>query len=341
MSEALTPQKPAPPGGACPLTARAIAEAAERLASPSTVVSGVLELLDDPSTPMRLIASRVGQSPELAATVLRLANSAQFSEPVVALDRAVVRVGERPLRALLLAAQTYRLLEASIPLYGLPRLALLRHSSETALMAQAVARRVAAAYAPQAYMAGLLHDLGKPILAAASDRETPLGTPAVIWERRIFGTDHAAVGAWVARRWSLPEELCSAIETHHASTVPERPLDRSVWLADLLVHAIHGDPEAIARAAHAAEACGLDADGVESLMAATGDGDGPRRPPGLTDREVQILRILAEGAAAKQVAARLGCTPSTVHNHLHHVYRKLNVNGQSQALLLAREQGWV
>jgi DNA-binding CsgD family transcriptional regulator len=76
-------------------------------------------------------------------------------------------------------------------------------------------------------------------------------------------------------------------------------------------------------------------------MAATGDGEGPRRPPGLTDREVQILRILAEGAAAKQVAARLGCTPSTVHNHLHHVYRKLNVNGQSQALLLAREQGWV
>ncbi len=60
MSEASTTPKPAPPRGACPLTARAIADAAERLASPSTVVSGVLELLDDPSTPMRLIAARVG-----------------------------------------------------------------------------------------------------------------------------------------------------------------------------------------------------------------------------------------------------------------------------------------
>jgi DNA-binding CsgD family transcriptional regulator len=51
--------------------------------------------------------------------------------------------------------------------------------------------------------------------------------------------------------------------------------------------------------------------------------------------------MLATGAAAKQVALQLGCSVSTVHNHLHHVYRKLNVTGQAQALLLAREMGWV
>ena len=69
--------------------------------------------------------------------------------------------------------------------------------------------------------------------------------------------------------------------------------------------------------------------------------EGPRRPPGLTDREVQVLRMLAGGQAAKQVAHELGCSASTIHNHLHHIYRKLDVSGQAQALLLARERGWV
>jgi DNA-binding NarL/FixJ family response regulator len=56
---------------------------------------------------------------------------------------------------------------------------------------------------------------------------------------------------------------------------------------------------------------------------------------------VQVLRLLAEGETAKQVAHRLGCSPSTIHNHLHHVYRKLKVSGQAQALLVARENNWV
>ncbi|MEW6581176.1 MAG: HDOD domain-containing protein [Actinomycetota bacterium] len=326
-----------------PVTSGALAAAAERLASPSPVVAGVLELLDDPSTPVRLIAARIAQSPELAARVLKLANSAHFSEPVVTLERAVVRIGERPLRGLLLAATTYRLLEGSLDCYRLPRMALLRHSGETASMAQTVARRLSAALAPQAYLAGLLHDLGKPIIAdavGAFGGDTPdAGT--LTWERRLFGTDHARVAAWIGRNWSLPEELCCAIEAHHARSAPERPLDRIVWLADVLVHAAHGEPSALARVRDAAEECELPLDAVEQILSATPEGEAPRKPPGLTDREVQVLRLLASGATAKQVATRLGCSASTVHNHLHHIYSKLNVTGQAQALLLAREHGWV
>lgn len=326
-----------------PVTSGAIADAAERLASPSPVVAGVLELLDDPSTPVRLIAARIAQSPELAARVLKLANSAHFSEPVVTLERAVVRIGERPLRGLLLAATTYRLLEGSLDCYHLPRMALLRHSGETATMAQTVARRLSGALAPQAYLAGLLHDLGKPIVADAvgafAGDTSDVGSLA--WERRLFGTDHARVAAWVGRRWSLPEELCSAIESHHARTVPEKPLDRIVWLADILVHAAHGESAAISRVGDAAEECGLPIDAVEQMLSASPEGEAPRKPPGLTDREIQVMRLLASGATAKQVATRLGCSASTVHNHLHHIYSKLNVNGQAQALLLAREHGWV
>lgn len=327
------------------VTARVVAEAADRLAAPSAVVTGVLELLDQGTAPVRLIAARVAQSPEIAAQVLRLGNSALFTEPVDTIERAVVRIGERTLRGLLLAATTYRLLEGAVAGYGFPRLYLLRHCGEVATMAQSLARRGPAAFVSQAYLAGLLHDLGKPILATVAEERAvevgPGGITTIAQERELFGTDHAKVGAWIARRWGLPEDLCLAMERHHDAAPPGEAVARPVWLADIAVHAAAGDSAAIAALPQAAAACGMAADALEMLLMASPQTDGPRRPPGLTDREVQVLRMLARGSAAKQVAHELGCSASTVHNHLHHVYRKLDVSGQSQALLLAREKGWV
>ena len=342
-SPPLTDASPAAPTAR--VTARVVAEAADRLAAPSAVVNGVLELLDQGTAPVRLIAARVSQSPEIAAQVLRLGNSALFTEPVDTIERAIVRIGERTLRGLLLAVSTYRLLEGALPGYGFPRLYLLRHCGEVATMAQSLARRGPAAFVSQAYLAGLLHDLGKPILATVAQERAlevvPGGISTIAQERELFGTDHAKVGAWIARRWGLPDDLSLAMEGHHDADPPGQAVARPVWLADIAVHAAAGDADAIARLPEAAAACGMAADALEMLLMASPETDGPRRPPGLTDREVQVLRMLARGSAPKQVAHEIGCSASTVHNHLHHIYRKLEVSGQSQALLLAREKGWV
>lgn len=325
------------------LTARAIAEAAARLAAPSPVVRGALDLLDAGDAPARTLAARLSQSPELAAQVLRLANSAAFGGRADSIDAAVVRLGEQTLRALLLAAETYSLLEGPLPVYGLPRLALFRHSNDVAETAQSLAKQSAAARGGQAFLAGLLHDLGKPILAAVAAEGTASVGPCgdLDGERRVFGTDHARVGTWIARRWGLPEELCDAIEYHHSPVPPDEPVARAVWLGDIVAHAASGSIGAMERLPLAADACGMSSDALEALLTASPAAEGPQRPPGLTDREIEVLRALATGSTAKQVARELGCSVSTVHNHLHHVYGKLDVAGQSQALLLARERGWV
>ncbi|WP_217915645.1 HDOD domain-containing protein [Miltoncostaea marina] len=335
----------APPHGrgAARVTARLVAEAADHLAAPSPVVAGVLELLDAGAPSARRLAARVGQSPELAAQVLRLANSAHFGEGADTLEAALVRLGDRTLRALLLSAATYRLLEGAMPAYGAPRLALLRHCDDVATMAAALVRQAPGALATHAHLAGLLHDLGKPILARVAEELGVVadGLASVADEREAFGTDHTRVGAWIARRWGLPDELCASMEHHHDAAPPDDPVARAVWLADVAVHAAAGDEAAIASLPASAAACGLGSDALEALLIASPESEPLRRPPGLTDREVEVLRLLGRGAAAKQVARELGCSPSTVHNHLHHVYRKLGVSGQSQALLLARERRWI
>lgn len=327
-----------------PVSRRAVAEAAERLAAPSPVVRGVLELLDADAS-ARPVAARLAQSPEIASHVLRLASTAAHGGPAESLEAAVVRIGDRMLRGLLLAASTYRLLEGPLPLYGLPRLALVRHCTAVAEMAQALcatpgdARR-GGAVSGRAYLAGLMHDLGKPILAqagAAGDARVL----SVADERGLLGADHAQVGGWIVRRWGIGDDIAVALERHHAAAAPESPVARAVWLADIAVHAAAGELVAIARLPEAAQQSGLGLEALESLLSGGPTGDAPPPAHDLTARELEVLRALATGAAPKQVARELGCSPSTVHNHLHHVYRKLGVSGQAQALLLAREQGWV
>ena len=61
----------------------------------------------------------------------------------------------------------------------------------------------------------------------------------------------------------------------------------------------------------------------------------------MTDRELQVLGLLAEGLLATSIASRLRLSPRTVHKHLGNIYRKLGVHDRLVAVSLARLQGLV
>jgi len=84
----------------------------------------------------------------------------------------------------------------------------------------------------------------------------------------------------------------------------------------------------------------LDADSVAAVLEAAGHA-APRvtRPAGLTDREAQVVALLARGLQTKQIARALGISPKTADRHVQHAYGKIGVSTRAAAALFAMEHG--
>ena len=65
----------------------------------------------------------------------------------------------------------------------------------------------------------------------------------------------------------------------------------------------------------------------------------PARPSGLTDREIEVLVLVARGLQTKQVARVLGISPRTADHHLEHAYAKVGVSTRAAAAVFAMENG--
>jgi DNA-binding CsgD family transcriptional regulator len=85
----------------------------------------------------------------------------------------------------------------------------------------------------------------------------------------------------------------------------------------------------------------LDGPAVDAVLRAAGHRVGRRRdgPAGLTAREVEVLRRLARGMSAKQIARELDITPKTAANHVEHIYTKIGATNRATASLFAMQHG--
>jgi DNA-binding NarL/FixJ family response regulator len=103
------------------------------------------------------------------------------------------------------------------------------------------------------------------------------------------------------------------------------------------------DPERAAEALAAEASDGrLDADAVTAVIDAAGQ-QAPKvaRPAGLTERETEVVRLLARGLQTKQVAAQLSISPKTADRHVQNAYAKIGVSTRAGATLFAMEHGLV
>ena len=206
--------------------------------------------------------------------------------------------------------------------------------------------------------AALLHDVGKVVLADLHlDHRDPWHTGSSTPRERLareyknFGTDHAAVGSLALKEWGIPEIITDAVGDHDAPSATG--LAAVIRLADLLAHHQQGGPVEAGQIFSAGLAVGLGREalgqviysltyplpggtGLEPLSGSTGV-----EPCPLSARELEVVRGLSDGKVYKQIALELGITVSTVRNHLHRTYAKLDIADRAQAVLVAAESGWL
>jgi HD-like signal output (HDOD) protein len=192
--------------------------------------AAVSRALVDLDVPLRAVARIVEQDVGMCAKVLRLVNSGFFGLPrrVTSIEGAIGLLGTNTLKNLVLSAELFGTEDAGAGVPGLPITALQRH----ALLAAGIARRLLtdAHAAEDAFMAGMLHDVGvlvlmsrRPehlgrLLAAAREANRPLHEV----EREREGVTHAEVGAYLLGLWGLPYRIVEAVAHHHEPARVER-----------------------------------------------------------------------------------------------------------------------
>jgi HD-like signal output (HDOD) protein len=184
-------------------------------------------LLSSPSVDLRRVAKVIRNDPSMSAQVIRLCNSALFSlrRRVVSIEEAAVLMGSERLRTLVLTCSVMEFTGRQLP-RGVVQ-AFWQHSFMSGLLSERIAKWIEYSEREQAYLGGLLHDIGVlPLLMIAAEENTLKGdTISGPWggsveaEKAQFGLTHCEVGRWIGQSWNFFPSFIDVFENHHS---PER-----------------------------------------------------------------------------------------------------------------------
>lgn len=211
----------------------------------------VLEKMSDPDVTAKQLHDIISRDQSLAARILKIANSTFYgcSRNITRVSDAVVIIGFKTIKSLLLTSVLKDLLKN----FGLIEKLLWDHSLGCAFGARIVARYIKFSKIEEAFLSGLMHDIGKVVL----NIKLPDKMPEIIkdvynssektfigLEQEALGFNHAQVGQLVAQKWNFAEEIDEAIGTHHnprnATLLPS--LSYIVHLANAFCHKLEIGP---------------------------------------------------------------------------------------------------
>ncbi|MEN0110552.1 MAG: HDOD domain-containing protein [Planctomycetota bacterium] len=194
------------------------------LCSLPAVAQQVIQVADDPDADAGDLVDVIEQDPAVAVRLMQVVNSAYcgLRNPVGDLRTAVTMLGSERVGTLALTVSIGAMFSRDTPVGRFDPERLWDHSVCVATVSRHLAARVAGVHPDEAYLAGLLHDLGLLFITQHLEPLTPkvlvrveAGGALAVAEREVMGFDHAQVGAYVAWRANLPETLVGAIDYHH------------------------------------------------------------------------------------------------------------------------------
>lgn len=191
----------------------------------SSSVARAIQVMNDSKSSASDLAEVLTFDMALAAKLLRVANSAYYSfeRKVATVSEAIVRLGFSTIRRLILTSHVSGFMNRRIDSYGLEQGELWKHSIGVGMGVMMLAQKDKSISIGEAYIAGLLHDIGKafldqylgndlkPLVDRGIQEQVDIHTA----ERDMLGTDHAEVGALIAQKWNLPIQIVEGIAFHH------------------------------------------------------------------------------------------------------------------------------
>ena len=186
----------------------------------------IMDALASPDAGVDTIGAIVAKDPAMTAKILQLVNSAFFgiARKVSNAAEAVQYLGVGRVRSLVLSLHVFTCFDSmKIKNFSIERV--WGHSMATGMLAQKIAKMERASREEQdeAYVAGMLHDIGKVMMASSFVEQyanavavaTERKIPMIEAEREIFGVTHAEVGAYLLGLWGLPISIVEAVALHH------------------------------------------------------------------------------------------------------------------------------
>jgi HD-like signal output (HDOD) protein len=239
---------------------RALAPRLSRLPSLPSTYFNLLKEIESPAATLQGIAGVIARDPAATARLLQTVNSAAFSpaEKVTQPADAVALLGVQTVKSLVLSLQVFSQNDEARKA-GLTLEILWEHSLLVAKFARLITLKQTGDIhlAEEAFTVGLLHDVGRIVLAsnlpqeyaatvaAAREKSRPLEEE----ETAQFGVNHAKVGAYLLGLWGLPAEYIEATAAHHApgqtAFAPEFSLLGAVHAANVFAHEMSGQTDSL------------------------------------------------------------------------------------------------
>jgi len=220
-----------------------------RVPSPPQILLRLMRLVDDDRSTMAELASLVGHDAGLSARVLTAANSPALrrGRELNNLENCLVALGTRLVRSIATCLSIQNLFDRSAGATTADLSAFWGHSLMVAELSRNLAASIDYPKPEEAYLAGLLHDVGELILLSAigepyadllarSDDEVSLQA----LEIEQFGVHHGEIGTWLTDKWKLDTIFADGILFHHATPdeiVTATTLPQVVWVAHALAAA--------------------------------------------------------------------------------------------------------
>ncbi len=250
------------------------------LPSLPSVVLELLASVDQEDTNLDDLAQKISQDQAITARTLRLANSSFYGmeRQVTSIQEAIAILGFRTVRSIVTTAALLGAFERTAEnRFDFDRF--WQHAIAAAVCAREIAPHLQV-HPDHAYTAGLLHDIGRLVLATQFQTEYTAtlayqvdhNCPLLEAEQVVLGIDHAQVGAALTQHWKFPQAMTMAVaEHHHIACQGVAPLSLVVMAANVMASALELSPGtdtmAVSMPALLLQRMGLDADTLQHVSA--------------------------------------------------------------------------